>query len=219
MKSTTLILSTLATAIALSASTLNVQAGMPTIKDPNPPSVAPSNEQPEPADNNGNVTTAAVSKIEVSCQDLQSVVRKGDRQAVMMKWNTGFFGKEFTPAKRCQIVSDRLQKAAELNGGTFKGLQLGSGNVNGQAVICVQQEGRDACSNKNILFTLKPENAKNPNAAIEKIMTFAQDGSTAVEESASTSPKIDRDLGNWEKKAFPQAKGTANRIKKNHRGF
>jgi hypothetical protein len=207
MKTTTqIILTGLMSALTLTTTTFAAGAnGAPTIVDPNPPKV-------EGAGNDGSVTTAAASKIEVSCQDLQSVVKKGERQAVMMKWNTGFFGKEFTPAKRCQIVSDRLQQAADANGGTFKGLQLSSGTVNGQAAICVLQDGQNGCNGQNLLFTLKPENAKNPNAAIERIMTFAQDGSTAVEESASLSPKVDRDLGNWEKKAFPALRKNTSKV-------
>jgi hypothetical protein len=155
-------------------------------------------EEPAPSTN----TALSTSKLKVNCQNLKTVVRKGDRQAVMLSWSYGGFGKEYTPAKRCQIVSTRLQKAANSNGGTFKDMQLASGPLNNQTVICALRARERACSSKNILFTLKPENAKNPNAIIEQIFSFSRDGSGSIEESASADRKINTDLGDWEQKAF-----------------
>jgi Circadian oscillating protein COP23 len=155
-------------------------------------------------------TLAAGSTLRVSCQDLKTVVRKGDRQAVMLSWNYDGFGKDFAPAKRCQIVSERLQQAANRNGGTFKDLELTSGKVNSLIVICAVRANGSKCDRQNMLFTLKPENASNPDAIVQKIFSFAQDGSASIEESASTKPKLDRNLGNWEQKAF----GRSRRINK-----
>jgi Circadian oscillating protein COP23 len=162
--------------------------------------------------------TAAVSKLEVRCQDLKTVVKKDDQQAVMMTWTTNYFGKEFTNSKRCQIVSEKLQKAASLNGGTFKGLELASGNVNSQTVICALQNGSKKCDNNNMLFTLKPENAANPEAAIKQIFSFAEDGSGSVEESTrSRSKRVD--LGNWERKVFKAKRASATPPKRGKKGF
>jgi Circadian oscillating protein COP23 len=147
-------------------------------------------------------TTASVSKLEVQCQDLKTVVRKGDRQAVMMTWTSNYFGKEFSNAKRCQVVSERLQSAANANGGTFQGLELASGTVNFQPVICALQNGGKKCNRSNMLFTLKPENAADPEAVIEQFFTFAEEGSGSVNESTNSQPKSDRSLGNWERKTF-----------------
>ncbi len=150
------------------------------------------------------VTSAAVSNLRVVCQDLKTVVQKGDRQAVMVSWNYDGFGREFTPEKRCQMVSQRLQQAANSNGGTFKDLQLASGTVNSQSVICALQSNSSKCDRQNILFTLKPENARNPAAVIQKIFSFARDGSSSLDESASSQPRVDLNLGTWEQKAFPR---------------
>ena len=122
----------------------------------------------------------------------------------MVTWSSGYFGKEFTPAKRCQMVSERLQQVANLNGGTFKDLQLASGTVNSQPVICALQSGSQKCDRQNLLFTLKPENARNPEVVIQKIFNFAQDGSSSLNESSSRKPQVDMNLGNWEQKAFSQ---------------
>jgi hypothetical protein len=168
----------------------------------------------EPTDNTPQVVNASGSSLSVSCQDLKTVVQKGDRQAVMLTWNYDGFGKDYTPEKRCQIVSERLQQAANLNGGTFKDLQLASGTVNSQTVICALKSNSNRCNRQNMLFTLKPENARNPEAVIQRIFSFARDGSSSVNESASSQQStVDLNLGRWEQQTFPQSKrsSTVNR--------
>ncbi len=186
------------------------QAQMPTIVDTTTPVVP----------NGASTTTAAVSEIEVRCQDLKTVVKKDDQQAVLMTWTTDYFGKEFTPANRCQIVSEKLQKAANLNGGTFKGLELASGTVNFQTVICALQSGRKKCDDSNMLFTLKPENAANSEAVIQQIFSFAEDGSGSIEEGTrSRSKKVNFNLGNWEQKAFKVKRPSATKPKRGKAKF
>ena len=171
-----------------------VRAQIPTIVEPTTPAV--------PQGTPTNTNTAAASKLEVKCEDLKTVVKKGDRQATMMTWNTNYFGRSFSNAKRCQVVSERLQKAANLNGGTFQGLELASGTVNSQTAICALQNGKEKCDSDNMLFTLKPENANNPEAVIQQILKFGEDGSGSVEESMHPRSKVDLNLGNWERKVF-----------------
>jgi hypothetical protein len=204
MKSFPLLLTAAIATLASGSLALPSQAQMPAVAEPAPPNVT-TTEEPE-------IVASAPARVSVTCESLNSVVKKGDRQAVMMKWNSSFFGREYTPEKRCSLVSERLQKAADLNGGTFKGLELASGTLNAQAVICVVGNGENRCNKGNLLFTLKPENAKNPNAVIEKMMTFAQDGSMAVEESATRPSPLDRNLGHWETKAFPTQRRTVKKV-------
>lgn len=188
------------------------QAQLPNIVD----NTTPVTSAETPA--SGNV--AAISKLAVNCQDLKTVVKKDDQQAVMISWNTNFFGKEFTNAKRCQIVSERLQKAANQNGGTFKGLDLATGIVNAQTVICALPSNAEKCDRNNMLFTLKPENASDPEAVIEQILSFAADGSGSVQEGTrSRSKKVDLSLGNWERKAFKSKKPSAIAPKRIKTGF
>ena len=186
------------------------QAQVPNIVD----STAPATQKETPASQN----TAAISKLEVRCQDLKTVVKKNDQQAVMMTWTTNYFGQQFTNAKRCQIVSERLQKAANQNGGTFKGLELASGTVNGQTVICALPSSDKKCDGNNMLFTLKPENAEDPEAVIQQVVSFAADGSGSVEESTRSRSKVDLSLGNWEQKAFKN-KPAAIKPKRSKTGF
>jgi hypothetical protein len=169
-------------------------AQIPTIVDPNIPPLPAVVDTPQAT------TTAAISKIEVSCKDLKTIVQKDDRQAVMMTWLTNYFGRDFNNAKRCQVVSERLQQAANRNGGSFQGLQLATGTVNAQSVVCVLPNNGKQCDRDNLLFTLKPENAGNPEAVIQKILSFADGSGGSIEESARS--KTDLNLGNWERKVF-----------------
>ena len=171
-----------------------------------------------PAESPASPNITAISKLEVKCQDLKTVVKKEDRQAVMMTWTTNYFGQEFTNSKRCQIVSERLQKAANQNGGTFKGLELASGTVNAQTVICALPSNSEKCDRNNMLFTLKPENAGNPEAVIQQVLSFAADGSGSVQEGTRRS-KVDLSLGNWEQKAFKTKKPAAIQPKRVKTGF
>jgi hypothetical protein len=163
----------------------------------------------DPSGNSSPIINVAGSSLAVSCQELKTVVQKGDRQAVLLTWNYDGFGREYTPEKRCQIVSERLQKAANINGGTFKDLQLASGRVNSLVVICALRAKSNKCNSQNMLFTLKPENASNPEAVIKKIFTFARDGSSTIDESASDRPSFEANLGKWEEQTFPQTKKSA----------
>jgi hypothetical protein len=176
--------------------------------------VSPVTPTEVPKNNN----TAAISKIEVRCENLKTVVRKDTRQAVMMTWSSNYFGSEFNNAKRCQVVSERLQQAANLNGGTFQGLELASGTVNFQPVICALQNGRKKCDRENMLFTLKPENARNPEAVIQKMMNFAATGEDSINESVRPSKKLDLNLGSWERKVFGTGKPAQN-LKNRNTGF
>ena len=69
-----------------------------------------------------------------------------------------------------------------------------------------------------MLFTLKPENAEDPEAVIEQVVSFAADGSGSVEESTRSRTKVDLSLGNWEQKAFKN-KPAAIKPKRSKTGF
>ena len=183
------------------------------------PNIVDTTAPVTPADTSTSPNIAATSKLEVKCRDLKTVVSKDDQQAVMITWTTNYFGSEFTNSNRCRIVSERLQKAANLNGGTFKGLDLASGNVNAQTVICALPSSSNKCDSNNMLFTLKPENAGNPEAVIKEILSFAADGSGAVQEGVRFRSRVDLSLGNWERKAFKPKKPSALKPKRIKTGF
>ena len=92
-------------------------------------------------------------------------------------WNTKYFGDNYTPQKRCEIVSEKLTKAVANNGGNLTNLNLKAGeiivNQAQYVVICVVSTHSDDCDSDNMLFTLKPENTKNPNEVLAKMVNFA----------------------------------------------
>ena len=100
---------------------------------------------------------------------------KKKSESPLITWNTTEFGAEFTPAKRCEIVSGKLTKVVAENGGRLTGLNLRTGQVDtGQTVVCVVKQPSQRCDFDNMLFTLNSQNTQNPNAVVAKITNFAQ---------------------------------------------
>lgn len=116
-----------------------------------------------------------------------TVAQRGDRRsAPIIVWESYVFGPEYTPQQRCNNVSQRLTSAVAQNGGKMTNLLLTTGIVKGQTVICYINTGEARCNQRNMLFSLKPENAKDPGAALAGLLRFGRSGTgTALHESAS----------------------------------
>jgi Circadian oscillating protein COP23 len=67
-------------------------------------------------------------------------------------WKSEFFGRNYTPQKRCEVVSPKFQAAFQA-GRTF--LSPGVDTATGQGIICSAASANDACDKSNMLFTLK----------------------------------------------------------------
>ncbi len=125
----------------------------------------------------------------------------------LLTWNTMEFGDRWTPEKRCNIVSDRLNQAVAMNEGRLRDLDLTSGKVqNGYTVICAVNLSQINCSLENMLLTLKRENAQNPSLVLFKIANFAE-GKTervtinengGIPQYISLEALVDRSFGNNE---------------------
>ncbi len=100
--------------------------------------------------------------------------RRGERRTgPMIIWQSDAFGPEFPPRARCEQVSDRFTTVVATNGGSLRNLLLTTGRVNGQTVVCFVNTA-EYCNNKNVLFTLKPENAGNSGDVLAKLLRFSQ---------------------------------------------
>ncbi|MBD2018253.1 hypothetical protein H6F96_30370 [Microcoleus sp. FACHB-53] len=109
----------------------------------------------------------------------------------LITWNSLEFGSDYTPEKRCEIVSGKLTQAVAQNGGTLTGLNLTTGNVDdGQTVVCLVASGQSRCDRNNMLFTLNRENAKKPTHALSKITNFAQGKATNSTVDESRFPSL-----------------------------
>jgi parallel beta-helix repeat protein len=109
----------------------------------------------------------------------------------MINW-TRQIGPEYTPEKRCQIVTDNLNRVVNNNGGRIDNLSFVSGKVRGSSVICLANSSSLGCNDSNMLFTLSAKNAKNPreviNSLASSIDSSASGGGSPVQESASGDP-------------------------------
>jgi Circadian oscillating protein COP23 len=81
-------------------------------------------------------------------------------------WAYPGFGSEFTPEKRCQIVSQRFQSYYEE--GTLD--YVTAERIRGYDTVCVARSQGGRCEGR-ILFTLPP--GRNANDAIEQIFNFS----------------------------------------------
>ncbi len=83
----------------------------------------------------------------------------------MIVWNTIEFGDKYTPEERCDIVSKRFTDAVASNGGMLSNLDITTGTLKNYPVICFVTQtgsstsGSSPCNDRNLLFTLKKENA------------------------------------------------------------
>ena len=117
-----------------------------------------------------------------------TIAQRGTRVTPpVITWNAKIG--QYTPQKRCNIVSQKLTDAVAQNGGKFKNLQLLAGPVNNQAVICVINKVQSTCNSSNTLFTLGGENAARPDEVIAKLRNFSRQASgTPISESFGLEP-------------------------------
>lgn len=76
------------------------------------------------------------------------------------------FSPDWTPEKRCSVVSSRFQKF--LDQGNLKFIR--TGNVNNLPVLCVANARGGSCPDSNVLITLKPET--DPEGVLIKLVDF-----------------------------------------------
>lgn len=133
-----------------------------------------------------------------------TVAKRGDRQTPpMILWTStlGEFG-QYTPQRRCEIVSDKFTQAVALNGGKLKSMLLTYGINNGQRVICYVNSQNGSCNSDNQLFTLRPADRGRERQILEKLVNFGIHGTgTPVQQSgeifyANVGESIDRFFSN-----------------------
>jgi hypothetical protein len=106
----------------------------------------------------------------------------------MINW-TRQIGPEYTPEKRCQIVTDNLNRVVSQNGGQIANLSFLIGKVRGSSVVCLANTSSLGCNDSNMLFTLSAKNAQNSrqviNSLASNIGSRTSGGSSPVSESSS----------------------------------
>lgn len=75
-----------------------------------------------------------------------------EKPIVVILWKSEYFGKEFNPNQRCQIVSPKFQAAYV--GGNFEYLKVGYERKD--PIVCAVKTENEPCTKAGMLFTLKP---------------------------------------------------------------
>ncbi|MEA5497548.1 COP23 domain-containing protein [Limnoraphis robusta] len=120
-----------------------------------------------------------------------TVARRGENVTPpIITWNTYYFGSEYTPEKRCNFVSNKLTSVVAANGGSLQDLLLTIGPVNGLTVVCYVNEGQEACNSYNMLFTLKPENARRAGEVLAQILNFSVTGTGSPVQEQNGRPYV-----------------------------
>lgn len=128
--------------------------------------------------------TAATSFVCGKSEGIPATVartKKGDVPIVI--WSSEGFSKSgFTPQVRCQQVSARFQTL--YRSGQLK--YITAGKINNIPVICATREQTGACTQQNLLYTLKV--GADPQLVIKKLMMVRNRATNVgLNESASTS--------------------------------
>jgi hypothetical protein len=101
--------------------------------------------------------------------------------------NPVFSGSGFTPQRRCQEISGRLETAVANNGGKLKGLLLTVGEVNGYNVICYVNNNQSGCNKRNLLMTLPPET--NPGQTLATFLNVSAEPFTSLNPVRNTGSR------------------------------
>jgi hypothetical protein len=110
------------------------------------------------ADTNGSKFYCGQSK------GVPTTMAKTSRGAVPVIHWLSTLGENYTPAKRCQIVSEKFQTF--YNDGTLN--YLTTGVMNQLPVICAAQQENGPCS--GVLFTLKPNS--DPGQTLQRLLSI-----------------------------------------------
>lgn len=105
-----------------------------------------------------------------------TVAIRGDRQtSPMITWQDTSHGADFTPEKRCKIVSQRLTKAVARTG-KLNSLTMTHGVVKSFPVICYITRKGDPCNSENVLFSLKASELGQEQKILATLLSFSKKG-------------------------------------------
>jgi hypothetical protein len=114
-----------------------------------------------------------------------AVRKDGSKTVPLFKWKSQEFNDSgYTPERRCQEVTNRLNKSVRDNDGKLDGLFLTVGKVNRYLVLCNVTNTSGKCNKDNVLFTFSARNRRNPTRVLASIVNFSISGSgSAIFES------------------------------------
>lgn len=153
---------------------------------------------------NANQTQAQCTPVPYSEGQFDTVIERGPHTATLIRWTpagSAYFGDGYTPERRCQAVTGRLNQALARNEGSLGRLLLTNGIVNNETVICALNPMETGCNPGNLLFTLKPENASRAGQILGQLLQISRQGAAAGY-ITETEGQIYVNLGDWADRAL-----------------
>lgn len=159
-------------------------------------------QQPNP-NSLQDTTRVGSSSVKFLCQNsdgkLSTVVVKNQSAppVAIIDWNldNDYFGDEYTPEARCNIVSQRFQNLYNEDKLAFLTTDVSDWETSfGIPIICSVQQSGDSCTEENLLITL--ENSDDPDYVLEQIMAVRNDpvSNKAVLRTGKESPTFEDGL-------------------------
>lgn len=142
---------------------------------------------------------------------LATIAQRGPNTATLITWSdqTEYFGDRYTPNKRCSIVTSKLNSAVSANGGSLRNLMLTNGSVNGEEVICVLNgSSATECNSSNVLFTLKPENARRSGQILGQLLQIGRGNVAGNVIRESSGGQVYVNLADWQTNAMGASGGS-----------
>ncbi len=103
----------------------------------------------------------------------------------LIVWKSEFFGSNYTPQKRCEVVSPKFQAAFQA-GRIY--LSSGVDKASGQGLICSAVSANDACDKSSMLFTLK--SYQKAQETIERLTSLASGASNVIPVESSGGRQV-----------------------------
>ncbi len=116
---------------------------------------------------------------------LSTLVKTKKNNVPVVVWDSTIFSASgYSPATRCQLVTQRFQNFHSR--GQLK--YLTAGQVRNQPVICATVSTQESCTPKNLLFTLRP--GSSPQGVLRQLNNIRNRAASSrvVEESGSNLP-------------------------------
>jgi hypothetical protein len=106
-----------------------------------------------------------------------TIAQRGNRRtSPLITWNSNAFGPQYTPEKRCNMVSQRLTQAVAATGGRLNTLRMTHGTVGSAPVICYIRNPEEECNSRNVLMTLSPNERGKENEILKQLTSFSVKG-------------------------------------------
>ena len=84
-----------------------------------------------------------------------AVTEDGEKTEPLITWNSqSMSGSGYTPRRRCNEVTERLNTVVANVGGRFSDVLLTTGTVKGMGVVCWVNDEQSGCDESNVLVTM-----------------------------------------------------------------